>query len=47
MKKQLIFGESVMISRFGKWQVRSKRPWRDRDLKTGHEIVLDAFRKLS
>ncbi|MGO9122998.1 MAG: integration host factor subunit alpha [Desulfomonilaceae bacterium] len=42
MKKRLIAGEGVMISGFGKWQVRSKRPRRGRDPKTGHEIVLDA-----
>jgi integration host factor subunit alpha len=42
MKKSLIAGEDVMISGFGKWQVRSKRPRKGRNPQTGHEMVLDA-----
>ena len=42
MKKKLIAGEDVMISGFGKWHVRSKRPRRGRNPKTGHELVLNA-----
>ena len=44
MKKKLISGEDVMISGFGKWRVRSKRPRRGRNPKTGQEMVLDARR---
>jgi integration host factor subunit alpha len=44
MKKNLIAGDDIMISGFGKWHVRSKRPRRGRNPKTGHEIVLDARR---
>ena len=44
MKKKLIAGEDVMISGFGKWHVRSKRPRRGRNPQTGHEMVLDARR---
>ncbi len=42
MKKGLIAGEDVMISGFGKWHIKFKRPRRGRNPKTGHEIVLDA-----
>jgi integration host factor subunit alpha len=44
MKKRLIAGEDVMISGFGKWHVRSKRPRRGRNPQTGHELVLNARR---
>ena len=44
MKKKLLTGEDVMISSFGKWHVRSKRPRRGRNPQTGREIVLDARR---
>ena len=47
MKKTLIDAEDVMISGFGKWHVRSKRPRRGRNPKTGHEIVLDARRVIT
>ncbi len=33
-----------MISGFGKWHVRSKRPRRGRNPQTGQEMVLDARR---
>jgi integration host factor subunit alpha len=42
MKKKLIAGEDVMISGFGKWHVRSKRPRRGRNPQTGEQMVLDA-----
>ena len=44
MKKRLIIGKDIMISGFGKSHVRSKRPRRGRNPKTGQEIVLDARR---
>ena len=44
MKKRLIAGEDVMISGFGKWHVRSKRPRRGRNPQTGKEIILDPRR---
>lgn len=44
MKKRLIVGEDVMISGFGKWHVRSKRPRRGRNPQSGQEMVLDARR---
>jgi integration host factor subunit alpha len=44
MKKKLIAGEDVMISGFGKWHVRSKRPRRGRNPQTGKEIILDTRR---
>ena len=44
IKKKLIAGEDVMISGFGKWHVRSKRPRRGRNPQTGEQIVLDARR---
>jgi len=44
MKSKLIAGEDVMISGFGKWHVRSKRPRRGRNPQSGQEMVLDARR---
>jgi integration host factor subunit alpha len=44
MKKRLIVGEDVMISGFGKWNVRSKHARRGRNPKTGEQMVLDARR---
>jgi integration host factor subunit alpha len=44
MKQRLIAGEDVMISGFGKWDVRSKRPRRGRNPQTGEELVVDARR---
>ena len=44
MKKRLIAGEDIMISGFGKWHVRSKRPRRGRNPQTRQEMVLDARR---
>lgn len=42
IKANLIAGEDVMISNFGKWSVRSKHARKGRNLKTGEQIVLDA-----
>ncbi len=42
MKKRLIAGEDVMISGFGKWQLKSKHARRGRNPQTGEEIVLHA-----
>ncbi len=44
MKKRLIAGEDVMISGFGKWNVKSKHSRRGRNPQTGQEMVLDARR---
>jgi integration host factor subunit alpha len=44
MKKRLIAGESVMVSGFGKWNVKSKHARRGRNPKTGEQIILDARR---
>ena len=44
MKSRLASGEDVMISGFGKWNVRSKQARRGRNPKTGDQIVLDARR---
>jgi len=42
MKNRLASGEDVMISGFGKWNVKSKHARRGRNPKTGEEMVLDA-----
>jgi integration host factor subunit alpha len=42
MKKRLIAGEDVMISGFGKWSVKSKRPRKGRNPQTGEDLVIDA-----
>ena len=44
MKKNLASGEDLMISGFGKWRVRSKRPRRGRNPQTRQEMGLDARR---
>lgn len=44
IKKALIDGEDVMISGFGKWNVKSKHARKGRNPKTGEEMVLDARR---
>ncbi|MGO9121847.1 MAG: integration host factor subunit alpha [Desulfomonilaceae bacterium] len=44
MKSKLIAGEDIMISGFGKWHVRSKRPRRGRNPQSGQEMILDARR---
>ena len=47
MKKRLIAGEDVMISGFGKWNVRSKHARRGRNPQTGQELVIDARKVLT
>src|SRR5271157_1579992 len=42
IKKRLIAGEDVMISGFGKWNVKSKHARRGRNPQTGEELVLEA-----
>src|SRR5208283_5150834 len=42
MKKRLIAGEDVMISGFGKWDIKSKHSRRGRNPQTGEELVLEA-----
>jgi integration host factor subunit alpha len=44
MKKRLIAGEAVMISGFGRWNVKSKNARRGRNPQTGDELVIDARR---
>jgi len=44
MKKTLIAGEAIIVSGFGKWRVRSKRPRRGRNPQTREHIVIDARR---
>ena len=38
----LIQGEDVLISGFGKWTVKSKKPRRGRNPQTGAKLILDA-----
>jgi len=40
MKTRLIAGEDVMVSGFGKWNVKSKRARRGRDPQTVEEMLL-------
>ena len=42
MKTQLVAGDEVMISRFGKWSVKDKWARRGRNPQTGVPMVLDA-----
>ncbi|MGO9567940.1 MAG: integration host factor subunit alpha [Desulfomonilaceae bacterium] len=44
MKNRLASGEDVMISGFGKWNVKSKHARRGRNPQTGEHIILDARR---
>jgi integration host factor subunit alpha len=44
IKAGLIAGEEVMISGFGKWTVKAKKPRRGRNPQTGEHMVLDARR---
>lgn len=43
-KDSLIGGSDVLISGFGKFNVRDKRPRKGRNPQTGEEITLDARR---
>jgi integration host factor subunit alpha len=40
IKKQLMTGESVLSTGFGKWKVRKKRARRGRNPQTGEPIIL-------
>jgi Bacterial nucleoid DNA-binding protein len=42
IKEELENGNSVMVSGFGKWTVKSKRKHNGRNPKTGEQIVIDA-----
>ena len=44
IKASLIARESVMISGFGKWTVKSKHARRGRNPQTGEQIILNARR---
>lgn len=44
INKRLINGEDVMISGFGKWNVKSKPARRGRNPQTGEQMILDARR---
>jgi len=47
IKENLIAGEEIMISGFGKWSVKSKLARKGRSPKTGEEIVLNARRAVT
>lgn len=47
MTKRLVAGESVIISGFGKWSVKSKHARRGRNPKTGEPIILDARKRVT
>jgi integration host factor subunit alpha len=42
IKDELANGNDVMISGFGKWSVRKKKPRVGRNPKTGDEMTIDA-----
>ncbi len=42
IKDELANGNDVMISGFGKWSVRKKKPRLGRNPKTGEEMTIDA-----
>ncbi len=42
IKNSLIQGEDVLISVFGKWTVKTKKPSRGRNPQTGARLILDA-----
>jgi integration host factor subunit alpha len=44
VKGDLVAGEDVMISGFGKWSVKSKPARRGRNPQTGERLILDARR---
>lgn len=44
MKESLEHGEGLMFSRFGRFEVRAKRPRRGRNPHTGEDLMLDARR---
>ena len=44
IKSTLVNGEDVMISGFGKFSVKKKKPRRGRNPATGNDLMLDARR---
>ena len=44
---ELVMGNDVMISGFGKWSVKQKRPRIGRNPQTGEEITIDARRAVT
>ena len=42
IKDELVKGNDVMISGFGKWTVKSKKERKGRNPQTGEEIMIDA-----
>ena len=44
IKDELDKGNSVKISRFGKWTVKAKKKRRGRNPRTGEELMIDAKR---
>ena len=42
MKSNLQKDDDVMLSGFGKFKVRDKRPWKGRNPKTGEEMIISA-----
>ncbi len=47
IKTSLIAGEGVLISGFGKWNVKSKHARKGRNPKTGEQMILDARKVLT
>jgi len=47
IKSRLVAGEEVLISGFGKWQVKSKHARRGRNPQTGEALVLNARRVIT
>lgn len=44
VKESLISGEDLLLSGFGKFNVKDKKPRRGRNPQTGDELILDARR---
>ena len=44
IKEELVKGNDFMISGFGKWSVKQKRPRLGRNPRTGEQIIIDAKR---
>ena len=44
MKSSLENGENILLSGFGKFSVKDKRPRKGRNPQTGEELILDARR---
>ena len=44
IKEELVKGNDFMISGFGKWSVKQKRPRLGRNPHTGEQIIIDAKR---